>query len=76
MQHRITEDFNTGDNEGAGLYQVTQFHNIAKNGERCSAAEAFLFPVKDRPNLSIVTKAHVEKIELEGNSAKSVLVWI
>ena len=76
MQYRYTEDFNTGDNEGAGLYQVTQFHNIAKNGERCSAAEAFLFPVKDRPNLSIVTKAHVDKIEFEGNSAKSVLVWI
>ncbi len=28
MQYRYTEDFNTGDNEGAGLYQVTQFHNI------------------------------------------------
>ena len=27
MQHRRVEDFNRGDNEGVGLYQVTQFHD-------------------------------------------------
>ena len=36
LQHRQMDDFNTGDNEGIGLYQVTQFHDKAKNGERCS----------------------------------------
>ena len=57
MQYRYTEDFNKGDNEGVGLYQVTQFHDKAKNGERCSAAEAFLFPFMERPNLTVITKA-------------------
>lgn len=45
LQHRAVEDFNTGDNEGVGLYQVTQFHEKARNGERCSTAAAYLHPV-------------------------------
>jgi choline dehydrogenase-like flavoprotein len=75
MQYRYTEDFNKGDNEGVGLYQVTQFHDKAKNGERCSAAEAFLFPFMERPNLTVITKAQVDKIVFKENQAKSVLVW-
>ena len=75
MQYRYIEDFNKGDNEGVGLYQVTQFHDKAKNGERCSAAEAFLFPFMERPNLTVITKAQVDKIVFKENRAKSVLVW-
>ena len=30
--------------DGAGLYQVTQFHSGPQKGERCSAAAAYLFP--------------------------------
>jgi choline dehydrogenase-like flavoprotein len=38
-QFRIREDFNAGDPEGLGIYQVTQ-----KNGERWSAARAYIHP--------------------------------
>ncbi|WP_319825414.1 GMC family oxidoreductase [Thalassovita sp.] len=73
LQHREVADFNTGDNEGVGLYQVTQFHSKEKNGERCSAAAAYLFPVMDkRPNLTIITKAHATKILFEGKRATGV----
>ncbi len=73
MQHRRTEDFNRGDNEGAGLYQVTQFHDPDRNGERCSAAAAYLFPVMNRPNLTVITGAHVQRLLLEGKRATGVL---
>ncbi|MCJ8335136.1 MAG: GMC family oxidoreductase N-terminal domain-containing protein [Epibacterium sp.] len=65
-------DFNTGEHEGIGHYQVTQFHDSDKNGERCSAAAGFLFPVMDRPNLTVLTKAHVHRILFEGKRAVGV----
>ncbi len=72
-QHREVEDFNAGDNEGVGLYQVTQFHDPAKNGERCSAAAAYLFPVMgSRPNLTVVTRAHATRILFEGKRATGI----
>lgn len=72
-QHRKTDDFNRGDQEGVGLYQVTQFHDAAKNGERCSAAAGYLFPVMDRPNLTVVTRASVKRLTMEGTRATGVL---
>ncbi len=72
MQHRRREDFNTGENEGVGLFQVTQFHRQAKNGERCSAATGYLFPAMDRPNLQVITRAHATKILFEGKRATGV----
>ncbi|MEQ6250724.1 choline dehydrogenase [Sulfitobacter sp. HNIBRBA3233] len=66
------KDFNTGDNEGAGLFQVTQFHDAARNGERCSAAAAYLHPVEDRANLKVITKAHVARILFDGKRACGV----
>ncbi|GGE29242.1 choline dehydrogenase [Primorskyibacter flagellatus] len=72
-QHREIADFNTGDNEGVGLYQVTQFHDEARNGERCSAAAAYLHPIqKTRKNLTIITGAHATKILTEGKRATGV----
>jgi choline dehydrogenase-like flavoprotein len=72
LQHREVADFNTGDNEGVGLYQVTQFHTEARNGERCSAAAAYLHPVMDRPNLTVITGAHATRLSLEGKRATGV----
>ncbi|WP_296763608.1 choline dehydrogenase [Sediminimonas sp.] len=66
------EDFNRGETEGVGLYDVTQFHDGARRGERCSAAAAYLHPVMDRPNLTVVTRAHAEQITLEGQRATGV----
>ncbi|MTI42020.1 glucose-methanol-choline oxidoreductase, partial [Roseibium hamelinense] len=65
LQVRERQDFNTGENEGCGLYQVTQFHD-ERNGERCSAAAAYLFPVMDRPNLTVFTYADCTGLTFEG----------
>lgn len=73
MQICETQDFNTGDNEGVGYYQVTQFHDPAKNGERCSAAAAYLFPVMDRPNLTVITQAHAKELSFDGKRAIGVV---
>lgn len=72
LQHRHRADFNTGDNEGVGLYQVTQFHDRENNGKRCSAADGYLRPVMDRPNLTVITKARATKILFEGKRAVGV----
>ena len=72
-QHCLRTDFNDGDNEGVGMYQVTQFHSDKKNGERCSAAAAYLHPVMERPNLTVITKARATKILFEGKCAVGVV---
>lgn len=73
LQVPVCEDFNTGDNTGVGLYQVTQFHGAGRNGQRCSAAAAYLHPVMaQRPNLTVLTGAHATKILFEGKRATGV----
>ena len=54
-------DFNSGDNEGVGRYQVTQ-----KDGRRCSAAHAYLHPARGRPNLTVLTGALTQRILFQG----------
>jgi choline dehydrogenase-like flavoprotein len=69
----LCKDFNTGDNEGVGLYQVTQFHDAARNGERCSAAAAYLHPVLgQRTNLTVHTQIRATRILFEGKRAVGV----
>ena len=63
-------DFNKGDNHGCGYFQVTE-----RNGLRCSAAVGYLNPIKNRKNLKIETKCHVEKINFENKKAVSVSYW-
>jgi choline dehydrogenase-like flavoprotein len=58
------DDFNQGDNEGSAYFEVNQ-----RRGRRWSAATAFLKPVLNRPNLRLVTGAHVERILFEGRRA-------
>ena len=62
-----TDDFNSGNNEGVGYFDVTQ-----KNGWRVNASKAFLRPARNRPNLRIVTEAHVQRIVFEGKRAVGV----
>lgn len=57
-------DYNGENQEGAGYFQLT-----TRNGRRCSAAVAYLNPVKSRENLQIVTKAQVQKVILDGKRA-------
>ncbi|WP_394787875.1 GMC family oxidoreductase [Rhodoferax sp.] len=60
-------DFNGAEQEGVGLYQVMQ-----KNGERCSAAKAYLTPHLARPNLQVFTEAHTTRILTQGRRAVGV----
>src|SRR5262245_6014922 len=61
------DDFNGPALDGAGFAQVTQ-----RRGRRCSAADAFLTPIRRRPNLSIVTGAHTTRVLVEGGRAVGV----
>ena len=73
LQIPRSDDFNRGDNHGAGLYQVTQFHTPERNGERCSAAAAYLHPVLGRrPNLTVITGARATRILLQDKRATGV----
>ncbi len=63
-------DFNKGDNFGCGYFQVTE-----KNGLRCSAAVGYLNPIKNRKNLKIETRCHVEKINFVKKKATSISYW-
>lgn len=65
------DDFNGETQEGAGLFDVNQFHDH-RNGERCSAAAAFLHPVMNRPNLTVLTAAVAQKIVMKGKRATGV----
>ncbi|TCD10991.1 GMC family oxidoreductase [Oricola cellulosilytica] len=69
MQLSRNADFNGPEQEGAGIYQVTQFHGGKREGERCSAAAAYLHPVMNRPNLKVVTRALVSRVEFDGRRA-------
>lgn len=62
-----TPDYNGAQQEGCWPAQVTQ-----KGGERCSAAKGYLTPNLGRPNLSVLTHAHTEKIEFTGRRATGV----
>ncbi|MDR6235455.1 GMC family oxidoreductase [Pseudomonas oryzihabitans] len=62
------EDFNTGDNEGCGYFQVNQ-----RNGVRWNAAKAFLRPIRQRANLEVLTGVQVERVLLEEGRARAVL---
>ena len=58
------------DQDGLGVYQVTQV-----NGERCSAARAYLQPwVGVRSNLHVLTRTHAQRILFEGQRAVGVEV--
>jgi len=71
-QIRANTDFNGRSQEGAGLYQVTQFWGDGRNGERCSAAAAYLHPAMTRSNLHVITGAHAAGVEFEGKRATGV----
>lgn len=61
------KDYNNGNQEGFGYFQVTM-----KDGKRWSTARAFLDPIRNRPNLQIVTDALVERVILEGKRCVGV----
>ncbi len=64
-----TEDFNCGNNEGVGYFEVNQ-----KRGVRWNTSKAFLRPVVGRPNLQVWTGAQTSRVLLEGGRAVGVEV--
>ena len=61
------DDFNAGATTGVGLTQIT-----AADGRRCSAANAFLDPIRRNPRLRILTRARVERVLFDGSRATGV----
>ena len=59
-----TDDFNRGDNEGCGYFHVNQ-----KRGVRWNTSKAFLRPVMDRPNLTVLTHAQATRIRFDRRRA-------
>jgi choline dehydrogenase len=64
------DDHNRGDNDGVGYFQGT-----VNKGVRANAARSFLHPVMQRPNLRVLTHAHVRKIRIENKRATGVEYW-
>jgi choline dehydrogenase-like flavoprotein len=63
----LNRDFNGATQEGIGAYQVTH-----RNGERFSAAKAYLAPHVGRPNLNVITGAQATRVLLQGQRAVGV----
>ena len=62
-----SDDLNGYNPEGIARLDATR-----KNGRRCSAAVAHLRPAIARGNVTLITRAQVEKINLNGNSATGI----
>jgi choline dehydrogenase len=67
----LVDDFNKGEHEGAGLFQFT-----VRAGLRASTAAAFLDPIRDRTNLTIITKAHATELVLDGDRVTGVRIRV
>ncbi len=68
IQHPFNKDFNGETQHGFGMYQVTQ-----KDGERCSAASAYIHPYLSRTNLEVKTRAVAQRITIDNGRATGVV---
>lgn len=62
-----TGDFNDGDNEGSGYFEVNQ-----RGGVRWNTTKAFLRPAMKRTNLRLLTGAETERLEFNGKTVTGV----
>ncbi len=62
-----TDDLNAESNEGVGFVPVSQ-----RRGRRFSVVDGYLAPARRRPNLTVVTNAHVTRLVLEDDHATGV----
>ena len=65
--HEYNPDFNGARQEGVGRFQLTQ-----RDGRRLSTSDAFLHPVRSRPNLTVITHAYATRLLFEGRRASGV----
>jgi len=61
------DDYNAERQEGVGRFQIS-----ASKGVRSSASEAYLHPAMSRSNLTVISGATVQKVDLEGTRAVGV----
>ncbi|WP_397575143.1 choline dehydrogenase [Sphingorhabdus sp.] len=62
--YSLTEDYNGYAQEGFGRMDMT-----VRNGTRCSAAKAYLYEARKRPNLHVIEHALATRILFEGTRA-------
>ncbi len=65
--HPLRDDVNGAEQEG-----FSRFDRNVERGRRLSAARAYLHPVRNRPNLEVVTRAFATRIRFEGRRAVGV----
>lgn len=65
--HQFNADFNGAHQKGFGFYTFTQ-----KGGERVTAESAFIDPIRDRPNLTILSDRAATKIIFDGKRATGI----
>jgi choline dehydrogenase len=63
----LTEDYNGYAQEGFGRMDMT-----VRNGTRCSAAKAYLYEARKRPNLHVIEHALATRILFEGTRAVGI----
>jgi len=66
-----TSDYNAEFQEGFG-----PMHMTVRDGVRESTSRAYLKPVRHRRNLEVLTRAHVQHIELDGDRATGISVEV
>ena len=66
--YQLTPDFNGAEQEGFAV-----FERIIKGGRRWSASQAYLRPVKSRPNLTVRTRVLGTKVVFAGTRAVGVV---
>ena len=65
--HDLNPDFNGRRQNGVGFYSFTQ-----RSGQRVTAEGAYLDPVRDRPNLTVIPDTQVTKVLFDGVTATGV----
>lgn len=65
-----TADFNRGNNEGSGYFDVNQ-----RSGIRWNTSKAFLRPAVAKGNLTVLTKAHTKRLLIEDDAVQGVEVY-
>ncbi|MCX7033677.1 MAG: choline dehydrogenase [Arenimonas sp.] len=66
--HAPSDDFNGARQDGFGWYQTT-----TRDGARSSSAQAYLKPVRKRPNLTVITRATANRVVIDGGRATGVV---
>lgn len=64
----VTHDFNGANGEGFGIYSIN-----TRGGWRASTANAYLWPVRKRPNLRVLTKSQAMRVLIEDGRAVGVV---